>query len=43
MEESSFFKLTTTLNCPYSAQKKEFLHIQVITYKDGNHLVKLLF
>ena len=35
MEESSFFKLTTALYCPYLAQKKEFLHNQLIAYKDG--------
>ena len=35
MEKSPFFKLTTALYCPYSAQKKEFLHIQLIANKDG--------
>ncbi len=43
MEESSFFKLTTTLYCPYSAQKNKFLHIQLIAYKDREPSFKMEF
>ena len=35
MEESLFFKLANAHNCPYSVRKKEFLHIQLIAFHDG--------
>ena len=43
MEKSSFFKLTTTLYCPYLAQKNKFLHIQLIAYKDREPSFKMEF